>query len=119
VESVVNMLEAEHEAENRSDEAIEELRAQGIDVNEGNEQVLIEEGGIHVSNDSEGEEVDLASEKKSRRKKSTKEYNSQEARYLSLFVSCQQCHRKVWDEFFGNANKCVYHSFAPFGPAGT
>ncbi|KAF8229582.1 hypothetical protein L208DRAFT_1424061 [Tricholoma matsutake] len=105
VESVVNTLEAEHEAENRSDEAIEELRAQGIDVNKGNEQVLIEEGGIRVSNDSEGEEVDLASEKKSRWKKSTKEYNSQEARYSSLFVSGQQCRRKVWDEFFGNANK--------------
>jgi hypothetical protein len=72
-----------------------------------------------ISNDSEGEEVDLASEKKSRQKKSTKECNFQEARYLSLFVSGQRCHWKVWDEFFGNANKHVYRYFAPFGPAGT
>ena len=86
---------------------IEELRAQGIVVNEGNEQVLIEEGGIHVSNDSDGEEVDPVGDKKSRQKKSAKEYNSQEAKYLSLFVSGQRCHRQIWDEFFGNANKRV------------
>jgi hypothetical protein len=76
-------------------------------MNSGNEMVMIEEGGVRVSQNSSEEEDGQGTEKKTRRKKSAQGFNSREAKYLSLFISGQRCRRKTWDDFFGNDKKCM------------
>jgi hypothetical protein len=103
IEAAVEQQAVDSEAANLTNDIIE-VHDQGLDVNSGNEIVMIQEGGVRVSQDSE-EEDGQGAEKKSRRKKSTQGFNSREAKYLSLFVSGHQCRRKIWDDFFGNDKK--------------
>lgn len=82
-----------------------------VEVAAGNEEVLVNEGGIRVSHDSDEEGVDNAAEqegvgrKSKKRKKASKGYNEREARYLSLYASGKRCRRAIWNEFFGNYKK--------------
>jgi len=103
IEAAVEQQALSNEAANLSNDIIV-AHDPGLEVNSGNEIVMIEEGGIRVSQDSE-EEDGQGAEKKSRWKKSSQDFNSREAKYLSLFVSGQQCQRKIWDDFFGNNKK--------------
>jgi len=92
-------LAAAREAENRGDEELASLENNGIQ--------LVDEGGVRLAHDSdEEEEEDAKEEKKQRRKQTKKEFNSREAKFLSLFTCTTQCCRIVWDEFFGNHTKC-------------
>lgn len=104
VESAVQEAADDSQAENRGDEEREVLEQHGIELAGGNEQVLVNDGGVRVEQDSEPEEE--PQDKPKRRKKFTKkDSNSLEARYLTLFACAARCLRVIWDEFFGNANK--------------
>lgn len=95
------------EAENRSDEAAELLASNGIQLAQGNEMVHVDDGGVRVAQDSDDEgDEGTREEKKKRKKKTAKNFNSREAKFLSLFVSTPNCRRIVWDTFFDNKNKC-------------
>jgi ATP-dependent helicase YprA (DUF1998 family) len=79
---------------------------EAVELTSGNEEVLVNDGGVRVSRESDGEEGDDGHVVKvSRRKISAKNYNSREARYLTLFICGSKCRRAVWDDFFGNRNK--------------
>jgi TRAP-type C4-dicarboxylate transport system substrate-binding protein len=87
------------EAENRGDEELTSLESNGIQ--------LVDEGGVRLAHDSgDDEEEEPQEEKKQHRKGMKKDFNSLEAKFLSLFTCTTQCHRIVWDEFFGNPTKC-------------
>jgi hypothetical protein len=94
------------ESENRGKEEMEILAHNSIQVAGGNELIHVDDGGIRVSHDSDEDGEGMKEEKLKRKKKTAKNFNSHEARFLSLFVSTPNCHRLVWDEFFGNKNKC-------------
>jgi hypothetical protein len=88
------------EAENRGDEEVASLENNGIQ--------LVDEGGVRVGHESEDDNEEERKEEKKRRRKQTKvNFNSQEAKFLSLFAGTTQCRRIVWDEFFGNKTKCM------------
>jgi superfamily II DNA/RNA helicase len=82
--------------------------AAGVELTSGNEEVLVNDGGVRVAQDSdeEGEDEEQVG-KVSRRKTTAKNYNSREALYLTLFTCGRKCRRAVWDEFFGNNKKCA------------
>jgi hypothetical protein len=87
------------EAENRGDEELTSLESNGIQ--------LVDEGGVRLAHDSGNDkEEEPQEEKKQRRKGTKKDFNSLEAKFLSLFACTTQCRRIVWDEFFGNHTKC-------------
>jgi hypothetical protein len=104
IELAVQEAADDAQAENRGDEAEEVLEQNGIEVTQGNEQVLVNDGGVRVEQDSEPE--DDPQEKPKHRKKFTKsDTNTLEARYLTLFACAARCLRVIWDEFFGNDKK--------------
>ena len=98
IEVETALAEAETEAENRGEEELVLLENNGIQ--------LVDEGGVRLAGDSEDEEEPEQKEEKKRRRKQTKKnFNSREAKYLSLYACTTQCRRIVWDEFFGNQMK--------------
>ena len=73
-------------------------------------EVVGEEGirvqAVEVGEGSEPEDEPVAAgSKKERRKKFSKDTNSQEAKFLSMFICIKSCRRKVWDVFFENQKK--------------
>jgi Superfamily II DNA helicase len=94
----------EAQAENRSEEEAEILEQNGIELTRGNEEVLVNDGGVRVAHGSDDEEEE-AQGKKQKRKKISKEGNSHEARYLSIFASSLRCLHAIWNEFFNNNKK--------------
>jgi hypothetical protein len=100
----------EDEPENRSDETVVALVDQGIEVAGGNEEILVDEGGVRASHGSDDEEDGASKTRTQRRKKTSKDCNSREARYLTLFMCAERCRHGVWDEFFVNNKKRVYIS---------
>jgi superfamily II DNA helicase RecQ len=104
IELAVQEAANDAQAENRGDEAEEVLEQNGIEVTQGNEQVLVNDGGVRVEQDSEPE--DDPQEKPKHWKKFTKsDTNTLKARYLTLFACAARCLRVIWDEFFGNDKK--------------
>lgn len=88
------------EAKNRGDEEIATLENNGIQ--------LVDEGGVRIGHQSEEEdEEEKKAEKKRRRKQTKANFNSQEAKFLSLFACTTQCRRIIWDDFFGNKTKSM------------
>jgi hypothetical protein len=99
---VETALEAvQTETKNRGDEEVTVLENNGIQ--------LVDEGGVRVGHESEDEEEEDKKEEKKRKRKQTKaDFNSREAKFLSLFACTTQCRRIVWDDFFANKTKCMY-----------
>ena len=99
---VEEALEAvQTEAENRGDDELVALETNGIQ--------LVDEGGVRVGHQSEDEgEEDKKKEKKHRRKQTKANFNSQEAKFLSLFVCTTKCCCAIWDDFFANKTKCMH-----------
>ena len=88
------------ETENRGDEEIASLESNGIQ--------LVDEAGVRVGHESkEEDEEEKKKEKKHQRRRTKANFNSQETKFLSLFAGTTQCQRTVWDDFFGNKNKCM------------
>ena len=83
------------EAENRGEDIEDVLINAGIEVT-GSE-------GIRISADH-GEESD-DEDGLNERKKTLKEANTHEARFLSMYVCTKHCRRKVWNRFFKNNEK--------------
>jgi hypothetical protein len=112
IESVLQEVVDDVQAENRGDEEQGVLEQNGIEVTSGNEEILVNDGGVRLAHDGsdDGEENEPEG-KTQRRKKFSKESNSHEARYLSLFVCTKQCQRVIWDQFFDNKRKCEFHTF--------
>ena len=101
VEAALEAVQAE--TENRGEEEVAALESNGVQ--------LVDEGGVRVGHESEDEDKEEKKEEKKRRRKQTKaNFNSREAKFLSLFACTSQCHRMVWDDFFGNKNKCVHQN---------
>ncbi|TDL27966.1 P-loop containing nucleoside triphosphate hydrolase protein [Rickenella mellea] len=111
-EATIERVNEEREAENMNDDAVEEavveaLQSEGIQVADGRQELIVEEGGVRREQAAEAEnEVDVEHEaSKKKKKKKRAECNSREARYLSKFASTTHCLRAVWDEFFDNRVK--------------
>ena len=75
---------------------------------ENNGIQLVDEGGVRVGHESEDDEDEKKEEKKRRRKQTKADFNSQEAKFLSLFTCTTRCRRLVWDDFFTNKTKCMH-----------
>ena len=106
VEQAVQDAVTENQAENRGDEEHTSLEESGIEVASGNQEVLVNDGGVRVEHD-DSEPEDETSGKPQRRRKLTKnDTNSLEARYLTMFACAARCLREIWDEFFKNSTKC-------------
>ena len=104
VELAVQEAADDAQAENRAEDELEILEQNGIEVTSGNEQVLVNDGGVRAEQDSEPD--DEPQEEPKHQKRFTKsDSNSLEARYLTLFACANKCLRVIWDEFFGNAKK--------------
>lgn len=86
-------------AENLGDKEITVLEQNGIELARGNKQVLVNDGGVRVAHDGD-EDEDEHETKTARKKHTSKNFNSTEARFLSLFACTKDCHRKIWDKFF-------------------
>lgn len=87
------------EAQNEEEEAIEE------DLGGGKEEIDVEEGGMRKETGDDADVDEPSDLKQKRRYKSSKECNSHEARYLTLFLCGKHCRREIWDIFFQNKNK--------------
>jgi superfamily II DNA/RNA helicase len=108
VEQAVQDAVTENQAENRGDEEHNSLEESGIEVASGNQEVLVNDGGVRVEhNDSEPEE-ETSGKTQRRRKLSKNDTNSLEARYLTMFACAARCLRVIWDEFFKNSTKCKW-----------
>jgi hypothetical protein len=103
----INIADESTEAENRGEEETETLASNGIQLASGNEMVYVDDGGVRVAHDSDDEgDAEVKEVKKNKKKKVAKDFNSREAKFLSLFVGTTKCRRLVWDEFFDNQTKC-------------
>ncbi|EDR05878.1 uncharacterized protein LACBIDRAFT_302478 [Laccaria bicolor S238N-H82] len=94
------------EAENHGSDVEEVLASEDITALPAE---VVNEEGIRVQavggeEDFEPEEEDTVAAK-SRKKKFSKDTNTYEARFLSMFVSTDKCRRHVWDAFFKNDKK--------------
>lgn len=77
-----------------------------VEITSAREIVSANEGGLRVAQGSDGEdEAPQRVAGKARRKKAAPDFNSREAKYLSLFVSGKRCLSKIWDQFFENGKK--------------
>lgn len=87
------------EAENRGEDELVALETNGVQ--------LVDEGGVRIAQDSEDEDepAPQKEDKKRKRTRTKKDFNSREAKYLSLFASTSRCRRLIWDKFFGNKGK--------------
>jgi hypothetical protein len=83
------------------------LELLGIDLDSGNQEVYVAEGGVRVSRDIEdqGTQHDGAPAKNSKRRALHSKCNAREARFLSLYASGKKCRHVVWDLFFHNEQK--------------
>ena len=94
------VLESEVENESRETMGADEILEQWAEV--------LDDEGIHIAefgdSESDEEQTDI-NERKQKRKRFTKDINIHEARALSVFITTQECRRKVWDLFFHNARK--------------
>ena len=101
VEAALEAVQAE--TENQGEEEVAALESNGVQ--------LVDEGGVRVGHESEDEDEEEKKEEKKRRRKQTKaNFNSREAKFLSLFACTNQCRHIVWDDFFGNKNKHVHQN---------
>lgn len=111
-EMIVN---GQSEAENRSDDVDDLLANADLPIGLSAE-VVGEEGmrvqAVEVGEESEPEDETVAAgSKKERKKKFSKDTNSREAKFLSMFVCTKSCRRKVWDVFFENEKKSEWSHF--------
>lgn len=92
VEFAVDMAVEEEEAKNCNESQAEmTMGASGIIMDQGHELVSVEKGGVRISQDSEEGDTVSGTTKNVWQKCATKEFNSQEARYLSLYISGHKC----------------------------
>lgn len=107
-ETEAAIAEAAEEAAREMDEDSQQLEndERGVEITNGNEEVLVNEGGIRASRDDDDDGEDASTENtKKKRKKAAQGYNAREARYLSWYCSGLRCLREIWSEFFNNKNK--------------
>ncbi|KAJ3518750.1 hypothetical protein NMY22_g13524 [Coprinellus aureogranulatus] len=106
VDNAILDVELTHEAENHNDEDVVMEEEQGTEMRQGEDIAVTEEAGVRVAHEVEDEnEVSETTAPSRRRLRTKEEYNSREARYLSLYVAGKRCRRGVWNEFFGNSRK--------------
>lgn len=103
------IVNGQSEAENRSDD-VDDLLANADLPTGSSTEVVGEEGirvqAVEVGEGSEPEDKPVAAgSKKERKKKFSKDTNSREAKFLSMFICTKSCRRKVWDVFFENQKK--------------
>ncbi|KAJ7054576.1 P-loop containing nucleoside triphosphate hydrolase protein [Mycena amicta] len=102
VEAAANEGEAMNE-----DEGLDTPVA-GVEVNEGREHILVEEGGVRQENESDEEGGEGQVKKSTRGKRARRAKNDcseREARFLTRFACGKECIAAVWDEFFENGSK--------------
>jgi len=93
IESVLQEVVDDAQAENRGDEEQGVLEQNGIEVTSGNEEILVNDGGVRLAHDGsdDGEENEPEG-KTQRRKKFSKESNSLTARSILLRLRNSLCH---------------------------
>jgi superfamily II DNA/RNA helicase len=108
VEQAVQDAVTESQAENRGDEEQTLLEENGIELAGGNQEVLVNDGGVRVEHDDSEPEEETSGKTQRRRKLSKNDTNSLEAQYLTMFACAARCLRVIWDEFFKNSTKCKW-----------
>ncbi|KIM82705.1 hypothetical protein PILCRDRAFT_70219, partial [Piloderma croceum F 1598] len=105
VEQAVQDAVTENQAENRGDDEQTSLEENGIELAGGNQEVLVNDGGVRVEHDDSEPEEETSGKTQCRRKLSKNNTNSLEARYLTMFACAARCLCVIWDEFFNNSTK--------------
>jgi superfamily II DNA/RNA helicase len=86
VEQAVQDAVTENQAENRGDKEQTLLEENGIEIASGNQEVLVNDGGVRVEHDDSEPEEETSGKTQRRRKLSKNDMNSLEARYLTMFA---------------------------------
>ncbi|KAJ7061274.1 P-loop containing nucleoside triphosphate hydrolase protein [Mycena amicta] len=106
VEAAAEAAADEAEAMNESEGL--DVVGPGVEVNTGGETLLVEEGGVRQSNESDDEDAEGGAKQSTRGKRGRRaknECSEREARFLTRFACGKDCIAGVWDEFFENATK--------------
>ncbi|KIM72970.1 hypothetical protein PILCRDRAFT_15631 [Piloderma croceum F 1598] len=86
VEQAVQDAVTENQAENCGDDEQTSLEENGIELAGGNQEVLVNDGGVRVEHDDSEPEEETSGKTQRRRKLSKNDTNSLEARYLTMFA---------------------------------
>ncbi|KAF5335493.1 hypothetical protein D9611_012205 [Ephemerocybe angulata] len=100
-----NVEEASHELEDET--GLETENGDGVQLGHGQELVSADDVGARTTTEILNEEdvsLDAAPARRSGGR-TPEQFNSREARYLSMYITGERCRRAVWNEFFGNQRK--------------